>query len=376
MSSVSVAAIGPVTAPTAQGARSAVCEISGIPEGFPTKLDSELAWVGADIKFPDYVYHLTETDIAELEKAYDNFMKLELDGDNVDGSNFVLPTLGPKLRGMSKEIYAGLGFVLIRGLDVKKYQVEQLTIMYMGMQSHIASERGRQDVVGNILVHIIPDKSTEMRAAHHRHSTDAIGFHNEEACDVVGWLTRNTAVSGGKCVISSAYQVYNELAAARPDIIRTLAKGDWPFSMPHFKCRPIIFYEDGNLITNFGRAPLVGSAAHPRPKRYPIVNKSQLEALDAIQAIAYNNKYEIQTQPGDIHFINNLAVFHSREGFVDGMSQKRHLVRTWNRDTENGWKIPEALAREYIDAYDPEAPIVCQPEPIPDADFPLRSQPN
>lgn len=48
-------------------------------------------------------------------------------------------------------------------------------------------------------------------------------FHNEEAGDLVSWLTRSTAARGGKCIIASAYTVYNVLAASRPDLIRTLA---------------------------------------------------------------------------------------------------------------------------------------------------------
>jgi hypothetical protein len=56
-------------------------------------------------------------------------------------------------------------------------------------------------------------------------------FHNEESGDVVGWLTRSTAATGGKCVIASAYAIYNVLAASRPDIIRTLARSDWPFAL-------------------------------------------------------------------------------------------------------------------------------------------------
>jgi hypothetical protein len=48
---------------------------------------------------------------------------------------------------------------------------------------------------------------------------------------VIGWLTRSTAASGGKCIIASAYTVYNILAARRPDIIRTLARADWPFAL-------------------------------------------------------------------------------------------------------------------------------------------------
>lgn len=56
-------------------------------------------------------------------------------------------------------------------------------------------------------------------------------FHNEEAGDVVSWLTRSTAAAGGKCIIASAYTVYDVLASTRPDVIRTLARSDWPFAM-------------------------------------------------------------------------------------------------------------------------------------------------
>ena len=145
---------------------------------------------------------------------------------------------------------------------------------------------------------------------------------------------------------------------------------------PRFKCRPIIFCENGRLITNFGRAPLVGSVAHPRPACLPKVNKSQVEALDHIQAIAEKNRLEMQTMAGDMHFINNLAVLHRRDGFVNDGLEKRHLIRTWSRDAENGWKIPENLQPEYFDAYDRKMPTVCHLEPMPEGWFPLRLYPN
>jgi hypothetical protein len=56
-------------------------------------------------------------------------------------------------------------------------------------------------------------------------------FHNEEAGDIVSWLTRGAAASGGKCVIASATTVYNVLAATRPDLVRVLARSDWPFAL-------------------------------------------------------------------------------------------------------------------------------------------------
>jgi hypothetical protein len=56
-------------------------------------------------------------------------------------------------------------------------------------------------------------------------------FHTEESGDVVSWLTRSAAAAGGRCIIASAYTIYNVLAASRPDIIRVLARADWPFAM-------------------------------------------------------------------------------------------------------------------------------------------------
>ena len=34
---------------------------------------------------------------------------------------------------------------------------------------------------------------------------------------------------GGEAIVASAWTVYNELAATRPDLIHTLAQPDWPF---------------------------------------------------------------------------------------------------------------------------------------------------
>ena len=98
-------------------------------------------------------------------------------------------------------------------------------------------------------MHIVADKSSRLTAGHHRHSTAPIvsraspaacrhmtlnqrqTFHNEEAGDIVSWLTRSTAASGGRCIIASCHTVYNVLANERPDLVRALAGSDWPFFM-------------------------------------------------------------------------------------------------------------------------------------------------
>ncbi|KAL7946407.1 hypothetical protein V8C42DRAFT_344256 [Trichoderma barbatum] len=355
-------------------------EMSSLPNGFPSVLTSPLAWTGQQFDHqPDFIHHLDAEELREIDAALKHFKALELDGDLVTPDNFPLPTVGPNvLKGIRQDLYQGKGFAVLRGLDSKQYSVEDMTTIYLGVQAHIANRCGRQDKKGNMLVHIIADKSCKQKAEHHRHSTSPITFHNEEAGDIISWLTRNAAKSGGKCIIASTYTVYNVLAATRPDLIRTLARSDWPFALPKFQCRPVFFYQDGRLITNFGRAALMGSASHARPAHLPSLTASQVEALDAIQDIAEATKFEFTTRPGDMHFINNLAVLHRREGFVNGSepNQRRHLVRMRLRDDEMGWSIPLDLQSEWNKAFGQAGTRVWHLEPMPSGYFPLRSQPN
>lgn len=130
---------------------------------------------------------------------------------------------------------------------------------------------------------------------------------------------------------------------------------------------------------NFGRTALLGSASHARPASLPQLNAQQREALDAVEHIARVTQFNFKTQPGDIHFINNLAILHRREGFVDGnlSTERRHLVRMRLRDETMGWAIPAQLQDEWDWAFDPRPQNrVWHLQPMPDGYFPLRSHAN
>jgi hypothetical protein len=79
------------------------------------------------------------------------FEALELDGDLVNRSNFPLPNLARNLRRIQDKIHNGIGFFIIRGLDLKKYTVEDGLVIFLGVQSYIAECRARQDDVGNMI---------------------------------------------------------------------------------------------------------------------------------------------------------------------------------------------------------------------------------
>lgn len=81
-------------------------------------------------------------------------------------------------------------------------------------------------------------------------------------------------------------------------------------------------------------------------------------------------KYSLKTtmRPGDMRFINNLALLHCREPYEDDKNSQRHLVRLWLRNENLGWKIPQALMGKWDEIFqgDPDGeerwPILPLPE--------------
>lgn len=81
----------------------------------------------------------------------------------------------------------------------------------------------------------------------------------------------------------------------------------------------------------------------PRPSNIPPITEAQAEALDALEFYARSEALALDFQKGDIQYINNMSLFHARDGYKDSDSQRRHLLRLWLRDEEYGWQIPDKL---------------------------------
>jgi hypothetical protein len=67
-----------------------------------------------------------------------------------------------------------------------------------------------------------------------------------------------------------------------------------------------------------------------------------------LEQVATANQIAIEAKDGDMLFVNNHAVLHSREGFEDvGVVEKqRYLVRMWLKNGELAWELPEGALKE------------------------------
>ncbi|KAF2104879.1 Clavaminate synthase-like protein [Rhizodiscina lignyota] len=331
-----------------------------LPGGFPESIESSRVWTGAD--FGDeakFVMRLDEAQVLEIDRALSYFKtrRPRLGLDEVSRQMFPLPTLKLKLKNISRNLHFGIGFSVIRGLDPRRYSAFDNVIIYLGITSYVAEQRGCQDSEGNMLIHIkdLGDErpNSELRQA--PYARNAQPFHTD-VCDILAMYVQNQAPEGGESHLASCGKIYNDIARTRPDVIHTLAEPNWIFDKhqkpAYWNRRQLLFnFKDHGPGFCFSRRPITGSPASPRSPGVPPMTEVQAEALDMVHFTAVEHKLTMQLQRGDIQLINNLAVFHARSGFRDTPMQKRHIMRLWLRNEELAWQTPEGLQRTWFEKY-------------------------
>ncbi|KND86428.1 hypothetical protein TOPH_08915 [Tolypocladium ophioglossoides CBS 100239] len=341
-----------------------------LPDGFPQKLDSDLAWDGATVSEDyEWSYELGQSELTEIQHALEHFKALGKPLGEISQETFPLPTLHAALRSISREIHSGHGFKVVRGVPVSKYTREENIIIYAGLAVHVAPTRGRQDSRFNgqpadvVLAHIkdLTRKVDAKSIGAPAYTAEKQVFHTDVG-DVIALFALASAEEGGESYLSSSWTVYNELAATRPDLIRTLSE-PWDVDefgktgLPGYKSRPLLYYQPAIdnypelLITQYARRSFVGYWGLPRSANIPPITEAQAEALDALHFAAEKHAVALEFHPGDIQFVNNLSIFHSRGSFRDSAENERHLVRLWLRDEELAWETPAPLQATWDRVY-------------------------
>ncbi|KAI0540863.1 TfdA family taurine catabolism dioxygenase TauD [Xylaria digitata] len=340
-----------------------------LPAGFPEKLTGDLVWEGQTVADTyNWTFVLSPQHLAEIDQAVAHFKGLNKPLGAISQETFPLPTLHAELRRLSAELHKGHGFFVLRGLTVDNYTREENIIIYTGVSAHVASQRGRQDHKFNgekadVVVTHIKDLTLSQGSdliGSPAYTTDKQVFHTDSG-DIVSLFALETSAVGGASKLASTWRVYNEIAATRPDIIHTLSeqwradafeKSDKPYIN-----KPLLFHfpkTDSNperIALQYARRYFVGFGALPRSPHIPPITEAQAEALDTLHFLG--DKFCVNTdfQKGDIQYINNLAIFHARDGFTDTPEKRRHLLRLWLRDPENAWETPRALQWRWDQLY-------------------------
>lgn len=75
------------------------------------------------------------------------------------------------------------------------------------------------------------------------------------------------------------------------------------------------------------------------------LSPGQLESINYVQKLVCKYQLSLSLQPGGLRYVNNFAILHARDAFVDTPTQTRHLVRLWLDNDFLAWKLPQHLER-------------------------------
>ena len=320
----------------------------------PSEIQGSSAWYGPEmLTRRDWIEDLSETEIAEVERATKPLAGARVDIASIRRVDFPLPTLGPRLQRILDDTLNGRGFALIRSLPVERWTKIESAIAFFGIGAHIGAARP-QNAKGHALGHVkdlglsSSDPNTRIYQTRERQT-----FHTD-SCDVVALLCLRPAKSGGLSSLVSSVTIFNEMRRRRPDLakillepIETDRRGEMDAGQnPYFRI-PVFNWHEGLLSTIYQRQYIESSRRSPD---VPPLTASQVEAMDMFDALADDPALNMQMEfrPGDVQLVHNHTILHDRTAFEDWLEpeRKRHLLRLWLAPA-NARPLPPVFAERY-----------------------------
>lgn len=316
----------------------------------------------------DWIVTLSDADNGELRAALSHAKARGKGVPAMTAADFPLPTLAQRLRAMRDEIVDGRGFALVRGLNVDDIAAADAAAIYWGIGTHMG--RGRaQNAQGEMLGHVTDiglDFRTNPNARGYQ-SNLKLAFHND-LMDIVGLLCLMPARSGGASRIVSSTAIHNAVLERRPDLIDTMygpfpmdRRGESTDGRKPWYFGPMFERVGERLFCRYNRTYIESSQ---RFAELPRLTADQVACLDLIDALCEDPSLclDMELRRGDMQFICNYTVLHSRAAYEDWpeRERRRYLLRLW-LETGLVERIPDSWAERYADMQaweaDPKPPI-------------------
>jgi hypothetical protein len=307
-----------------------------VPSILKEKVQGKAAWKGIDlVKDSSWVFYLSEKTIASLESALYFVKKKGLKAPDFSKEDFPIPDFSDEIAYFIDELENGRGFLLIRGLPMERYTDEEASIIYWGLGVHMGIPVA-QNAKGDLLGHVV-DQGLNINDSNVRgYQTNAhLPFH-PDGSDVVGLLSLRKAKWGGFSSIVSSMAVYNEILEKYPEYLEILYRPYYldrrgeeaPGESPVYSS-PVFSYYKGKLSCRYNR----GYVESAQTKTGIQLSKEEIEAYDLMDSLLHdeNMHIDMMMEPGDMQFVNNYTVLHSRTVYEDyeEPERKRHLLRLW-----------------------------------------------
>jgi len=324
--------------------------VDPVPADLPLQpVRTPQAWYGPDLaRRPEaWTYVLSPAERAELLAAIAAVEARGTDVVDITESGFPLPALGAVLHRMRRELLQGRGFTLLRGFPVDGLTPRQRGIGFFGIGAYLGRAVS-QNAKGHALGHVADLGFDYSQPTSRGYQTNVRLPYHTDAADLVGLLCVRGAKSGGLSSLVSSVTVYNEMLKRRPDLIRVLMgpvyrdrRDEIPPGKGPWYVLPVFNPHRGLMITSYVRSAIRKAQ---RFADVPRISPELEEAMNLLDTLAESPELHLDMtlEPGDIQFVCNHFLLHSRTTFEDfpEPERRRHLLRLWLA-SEDGPPLPQ-----------------------------------
>ena len=309
-----------------------------------TPIEGPSAWVGRNVQPEGYQVELSAASRDEIRHTVDELRAYPLPTIVLRPEDFAMPACREQMARVRRILDHGVRFAIVDRLPVAEMDTGEATAIYWLLSSMI-SRPVAQKLDGTLIYDVLDTGQRALPGSGVRpdKTNTEIRFHNDNAYnatppDYVGLLCLRRAMSGGHSRVISFHTAHNGLLARYPKRLPRLYQPFWFDRQREFHLGESsifaapAFENSGELKARF--------SVHQINSGYAMKG----EALDEDGANAIAAMLEVfdddglavnfDLEPGQLQFVDNRALGHSRTAFADypEPDRRRHLVRLWMRD--------------------------------------------
>ncbi len=322
----------------------------------PGPIGGPAAWRGVDMarRTDEWLYTLSDGEVAELDDALRRTRDKEI--IDITREDFTLPALGPVLDDMRRELLQGRGFVVLRGVPVGDYTIEESARVYYGLGRYFGNARS-QNGKGHVLGHVC-DLGARFDAFKNPgktriYQTKVRQLYHTDSVDMVSLMCLQKSKSGGESSICSSITVHDEMWRQDRALWEVMyqpfwrdRRGEVPEGKKPYYPSAMFHYHEGLLSTTFSRDYAESCDRFPE---LPPMTEAQKASLDLFDTITEENCLKMAFEPGDIQILHNHQILHARADFEDWpeVERKRHLLRLW-LSPDDARPLPDSFLERYL----------------------------
>jgi alpha-ketoglutarate-dependent taurine dioxygenase len=303
------------------------------------------AWHRSGVRSEDYRVVLSGACLDEIRRVADELRAYPLPILLRSPDEFQWPYCRAAMAEVRRILKHGVRFAVLDRLPLDELSTEETTAIYWLLSSMVARPVA-QKLDGTMIydVHDTGQQALPGSGIRPDKTNIEIRFHVDNAYntappEIVGLLCLRTAKRGGVSRVLSFHSVHNELLAHHAEHLPRLYRPFWFDRQREFHpgepetfSAPVFEDDYGELRGRFSVHQINSGYAL---KREPVDNAGAAAlaaTLDTFEQPEISIDFEFT--PGEIQFVDNRVLGHSRTEFEDfpEPERRRHLVRLWLRD--------------------------------------------